>query len=75
MSYELPGITVKGECACAGGPGKGGGICRVMDRRRHPVSSLCPLAAPAAPSGVLWGQRSIKYGGEMMFKDEKNGLE
>lgn len=24
--------------------------------------------------GVLWGQRSIKYGGEMQFKDEKNGL-
>lgn len=24
--------------------------------------------------GVLWGQRCIKYGGEMEFKDAKNGL-
>eukprot|EP00798_Chlamydomonas_sp_ICE-L_P006341 gene6341-2966_t len=24
--------------------------------------------------GVLWGQRSIKYGGGMVFKDEKNSL-
>eukprot|EP00195_Chlamydomonas_chlamydogama_P002345 CAMPEP_0202921140 /NCGR_PEP_ID=MMETSP1392-20130828/77235_1 /ASSEMBLY_ACC=CAM_ASM_000868 /TAXON_ID=225041 /ORGANISM="Chlamydomonas chlamydogama, Strain SAG 11-48b" /LENGTH=373 /DNA_ID=CAMNT_0049614687 /DNA_START=173 /DNA_END=1294 /DNA_ORIENTATION=- len=36
ITYELPGLTVK---------------------------------------GVLWGQRSIKYGGEMKFRDVKNGLE
>lgn len=25
--------------------------------------------------GVLWGTRVLKYGGEMRFKDERNGLE
>jgi hypothetical protein len=27
-----------------------------------------------AHAGVLWGHRCIKYGGEMHFVDEKNGL-
>ncbi|MEW5319702.1 MAG: hypothetical protein WDW38_010840 [Sanguina aurantia] len=35
VSYELPGLTVK---------------------------------------GVLWGERVLKYGGEMVFQDDKNGL-
>ncbi len=28
----------------------------------------------ALPAGVLWGQRCIKYGGDMKFVDERNNL-
>jgi hypothetical protein len=31
-------------------------------------TTVCDMPCPA---GVLWGQRCIKYGGEMKFRDEQ----
>eukprot|EP00798_Chlamydomonas_sp_ICE-L_P026889 gene26889-4498_t len=37
-----------------------------------PSMSFQACCGGNAPSSVLWGQRSIKYGGKLMFKDEIN---